>query len=218
LDTNELIQKLASQPAPVQRLASPWRRSAIWFAISVPYAALVILSYPMDFNLWQITDVRFVIEQVAAMTTAAAAAIAAFASVVPGYDRRLLLLPLAPLAAWLAALGEGCVQDWLRFGGDGLALRTDWECLPAAALVGAVPAIAIVIMLRRGAPLVPHVTLVLAAVAVAGLANFAMRLHHYGDASIIILVWHLGSVFFLALVAGLLGRHVLNWQRVKSAP
>ena len=76
--------------------------------------------------------------------------------------------------------------------------------------------IAIVIMLRRGAPLVPRTTLALAAVAVAALANFALRLHHLGDVSIMVLVWHFGSVILLACVAGLIARHILNWQRVKS--
>lgn len=215
METNELIHQLAGQPAAIHRLAPPWRRSAIWFAISVSYAVAIILVQPLDFNLWQIADTRFVIEQIATLATVVTASIAAFWSVVPGYDRRLLLLPLVPLAVWLAALGEGCVHEWLQFGSAGLALRTDWDCLPAAILIGIVPAIAIVVMLRRGAPLVPQTTLALAAVAVAALSSFAMRLHHYGDASIIILVWHLGSVAVLALAGSLVARLILNWRRIK---
>ncbi len=218
MDTNALIQQLAERPAPVRLLAPPWKRSAIWLAISLPYVAAIVLFSPADIELRQaMTNSQFVIEQIAALATAVAAAIAAFWSVVPGYNRKVLLLPLAPLAVWLATLGEGCVSDWLRLGGAGLALRIDWDCLPAASIIGIVPAIAIVVMLRRGAPLVPHTSLALAAVAVAGLGNFAMRLHHEGDVSIMVLVWHFGSVAVLALIAGLLGRHILNWQHVKAA-
>jgi ABC-type uncharacterized transport system permease subunit len=47
------------------------------------------------------------------------AAFAAFCSVVPGFDRRMLLLPLGPLALWIASVGHGCVQDWLQFGAGG---------------------------------------------------------------------------------------------------
>ena len=184
----------------------------MWFAISAASAAAVILSQPLDFGLWQM-DTRFAIEQIATAATAVSAALAAFWSVVPGYDRKLWLLPLLPLAIWLASLGEGCLHDWLQFGSAGLELRMDWDCMPAAAAIGIVPAIAIVVMLRRGAPLVPHVTLALAAVAVAAVSNFATRLHHYGDVSVMILVWHFGSVAVLALVAGLFGRHILKWQR-----
>jgi hypothetical protein len=216
LDTNVLVQKLAGNAEPVRRLAPPWRRAAIWFAISTIYAVLVILNHSYAFNLWEM-DTRFAIELTATLATAATAAVAAFCSVVPGYDRRWLFAPLVPLAVWFAALGESCLDEWLRLGSAGLELHSDWDCLLAAALIGIIPAIAIVAMLRRGAPLVPRASLALAGIAVAAFANFAMRLHHYGDASIIILVWHLGSVVALAFVASLLGRHVLAWRRTTSA-
>jgi hypothetical protein len=181
--TEELIQSLSSGAVAVGRLPPPWRRAAVWLAVSLPYVALVIFAMPADFDLAEaVVDRRFQIEQAAALATALAAAYAAFASVVPGYDRRLLLLPLTPLALWLATLGEGCVQDWLVRGADGLALRPDWDCLPPAALVGIIPAIAMVAMLRRGAPLYPRASLVLGALAVAALGNFGMRLFHLGDA------------------------------------
>ena len=212
-----MIQQLAGQSAPIRRLAHPWKRSAIWLAISLPYVAAIAFSKPMDFDLRQMfSDSQFMIEEIAALTTAVAAVVAAFWSIVPGHNRKLLLLPLAPLAVWLGTLGEGCLRDWLRLGGTGLQLRIDWDCLPAASVIGIVPAIAIVVMLRRGAPLIPRTTLALAAVAVAGLGNFALRLYHLGDVSIMVLVWHFGSVVLLAFIAGLIARHVLNWQRIKA--
>jgi hypothetical protein len=217
VDTNELIQQLAEEAAPVRRLASPLRRSAIWFAISLPYVAAVALTHPIDFELAQITTAKFVIEEIAALATAITAVFAAFWSTIPGHNRKLLLLPLIPLAVWLGTLGEACVNEWLRFGSAGIALRGDWECLPAAAAIGIVPAIAIVAMLRRGAPLIPPATLALAALAVAALGNFALRFYHVGDISIMVLVWHFGSVVVLAFIASLLGHHVLKWRYVRAA-
>jgi hypothetical protein len=216
LDTNALIQQLAGQAAPIRRLAPPWQRAAIWFAISLPYMAAIALTHPLNFNLPQFTSGQFLIEEIAALATALTAGVAAFWSVIPGYDRKLLLLPLVPLAVWLATMGEGCVQDWIRLGSAGLALRIDWICLPAAAVIGIVPAIAIVVMLRRGAPMVPHASLALAALAVGALGNFAMRFYHIGDVSIMVLVWHFGSVVVLAFIASLLGRRLLNWRHVKA--
>lgn len=216
MDTNALIQQLAGQAAPIRRLAPPWQRAAIWFAISLPYMAAIALTHPLNFNLPQFTSGQFLIEEIAALATALTAGVAAFWSVIPGYDRKLLLLPLVPLAVWLATMGEGCVQDWIRLGSAGLALRIDWICLPAAAVIGIVPAIAIVVMLRRGAPMVPHASLALAALAVGALGNFAMRFYHIGDVSIMVLVWHFGSVVVLAFIASLLGRRLLNWRHVKA--
>ena len=211
--TEELIHQLAGHSAPTRRLAPPWQRAAIWFAISAVSAAIVVYFQSVGFSHWQM-DARFTIEQIATLATVVTAAIAAFGSVVPGYDRKILILPLAPLLVWIAALGEGCVHDWLLIGSAGLTVSWDYDCMPIAAMIGIVPAIAIIAMLRRGAPLVPHVTLALAALAVAALSNFATRMHHYGDISIMILVWHVGSVFLVALIASLLGRHVLKWPRI----
>jgi hypothetical protein len=217
LDTEQLIHQLADHPAPVRRLPAPWRRAAVWFAISLPYVVVVVFSHSMPASMpidlsQMLHDRQFIIEQIATLLTAIAAVMAAFCSVIPGYDRRILLVPLLPLAIWLLSLGEGCVNDWIRLGARGLALRPDWNCLPPAALIGIVPALAIVIMLRRGAPLYPRITLALAALAVAALGNFGLRIYHVGDASIMVLVWHFGSVIVLALLAGWIGQIVLRWK------
>jgi hypothetical protein len=59
--------------------------------------ALVLLMVRWQGRLfWPASDGRFGVEEVAALATAITAAGAAFASVVPGYDRRWLLLPVVP--------------------------------------------------------------------------------------------------------------------------
>ena len=220
MDTDQLIHQLAGRTAPVRRLPLPWRRAALWLAISMPYVAAVMfvhsMSMPVDL-VQMLADRQFVIEEIATLLTAITAVIAAFCSVVPGIDRRILLLPLLPLAIWLFCLGDGCVRDWIRLGADGLKLHADWSCLSPAVLIGIVPVLTIVVMLRRGAPLYPRVTLVLAALAVAALGNFALRIYHVGDASIVLLVWHFGAVVVLSLIAGWIGRRVLNWKSARLA-
>lgn len=185
-----------------------------WLALALPYVAVVVRGKLLMVDLPQVLiDPRFVIEQAATFATAITAAVAAFSSTVPGFDRRMLLLPVAPLALWVVSVGHGCVQDWLRFGADGLTIRPDWECLPSATVIGIVPAVAMVVMLRKGAPLCPRLTLALGALAVAAVGNFGMQLFHYRDASIMILFWHLGNVAVLSLLARWLGGHVLAWRR-----
>jgi hypothetical protein len=64
-----------------------------------PYIAFVVRGKLMMVNPSEaLADPRFVIEQAATFATALTAAFAAFCSVVPGIDRSVLLLPLAPLA------------------------------------------------------------------------------------------------------------------------
>ncbi len=220
MGTDRLIHQLAGDTAPVRPLPAPWRRVAVWLAIALPYVTAVTLAHstsmPLDLS-GMLADRQFIVEELAALATAITAVFAAFCSTVPGTDRRILLAPLLPLGIWLFSLGNGCINDWIRSGPAGLSLRADWTCLPPAALIGLVPVFAIVIMLRRGAPLYPRITLALAALAVAALGNFGMRIFHAGDASIVLLIWHFGTVVVLSLVAAWIGRRVLNWKTVSLA-
>jgi hypothetical protein len=219
MDTNALIQELAGSAAPVRRLPAPWARTLLWLALSVPFLAAVIwLMMPSGITPGAaIVDRRFLVEEVVLLATALTAALAAFASVAPGYDRRILLIPLLPLAVWLASLGEGCWRNWLALGSKGLTLRADWDCLPPAILIGIVPAVVMVMMLRRGAPLLPRVSIALGALAVAALANLGLRLFHVGDASVMVLFWHLGGAAVLAGLGALAGRRVLYWRHAAGS-
>jgi hypothetical protein len=211
MDTDELIKRLVADLQPVRPLRPPWTRAVLWMAIALPYVAAVVWGKLMMVDASQVAaDARFMIEQAATIATALTAAVAAFRSAIPGFDRRILLLPLAPLGLWLASVGQGCVQDWLRLGAVGLTIRPDWDCLPPATIIGMVPAIALVMMLRRGASLNPRLTLALAALAVASVANFGLQFAHARDASIMVLVWHLGAVAVLSALGGWLGELVLG--------
>jgi len=217
MDNDELIKRLAADLQPVRPLRPPWARSVLWMAIALPYVAAVAWNKLMMVDPAQVgADARFMIEQAATLATALTAAIAAFRSVIPGFDRRILLLPLAPLGVWLASVGQGCVQDWLRLGAEGLSIRPDWDCLPMAAIIGIVPGAAIVAMLRKGAPLRPRLTLALAALAVASVANFGLQFAHVRDASIMVLAWHLGAAAVLSALGGWLGERILGWRPGRS--
>jgi hypothetical protein len=213
METEELIRRLVADARPVDRLRSAWVSVGLWLLLALPYVAAVVWSNlgPLSPAL-ALSDTRFVIEQAATFATAVAAAVAAFRSTVPGFDRRILLLPAVPLIVWLGSVGKGCLDDWLRLGPAGLQVRMDWDCLPMASIIGIVPALVIFVMLRRGAPLHPRLTLVLAALAVAAIGNFGLQIFHFQDASIMVLVWHIGSVLLLSLLAGWMGERLLGWR------
>jgi hypothetical protein len=215
MDTGKLVERLAESGDPVRRLPRPWHRTLAWLMIAIPYIALVVFVVsPRDDLLIKISESRFLIEQAAALVTGIAAAAAAFSTIVPGYDRRALLLVAMPAVLWLGSLGEGCLQQWIRFGPDGLSLETDWFCFPAILLVGAVPAIAMAVMLRRGAPLTPITTSALGGLAAAGIGNFGLRLFHPQDASLMVLVWQVGAVCVLTAMAACAGRYLLSWRSI----
>lgn len=213
MDTDALIGRLAQSADAVSPLPRPLVRTAVWLGIAALYVAIIVLMMSPRSDLGaKLADTRYLIEQIAALVTGIAAAAAAFASVVPGFDRRIFVIPAVSFGVWLASLGEGCVESLVRLGPEGLSLQPDWICLPAIAMVGAGPAIVAALMIRRGAPLMPHTTVFLAGLAAAGIGNFGLRLFHPQDASLMVLVWQFGSVMALSALAGLCGQYILNWR------
>jgi hypothetical protein len=193
-------------------------RAAVWLGFAaIDIALFVLVMSPRADLARALTDPAFVTEQLAALATGVTAGIAAFASVVPGFRRRVLLLPLPPLAVWLGSVGGGCAVSWIQGNPQGLTLTPDWACIPAIALIGLLPAMLIALMLRRGAPLTPQLTATLGGLAAAGLGNFGLRLCHAQDASVMVLVWQVGAVFLLTAAAGIAGRWVLGWRALIRA-
>jgi hypothetical protein len=207
--TDDLIHRLAVNASPIRPLGRPWTRAVLWCVGAL--ASLAVVDW-----LWPETSVttsnpRFIWEQAAALTTGVTAAAAAFATVVPGRSRRLAFLPLVPLIVWLVSVGQQCAQDWSA-SRSLPPLLGHWACFPLTVFMGVIPSVAIVLMLRRGAPLTPRLTTALAALAVAGLANFGVRFVHASDASFVVLTWHLIAVFGLSLMLAPLGDHVFRWR------
>jgi hypothetical protein len=215
MQTGELIQILVEDCMPVRPLPRPWIRTAEWLVIALLYVVLVVFVVSPRADLAaKISDWRFVVEQVLALATGIAAAAAAFAIIIPGYSRKLLALPFLSLAIWLASLGQAYIQDnigdWVRLDPDGLSLHPDWYCVPAIVLVGSVPAIAMTMMLHRGAPLTLHLTAVLGGLAAAALGSFGVRFFCSQDGSLTMLVWQFGTVCVLSAIAGCAGRRLLK--------
>lgn len=210
VDTDTVIESLARSARPVRRLPSPGRRVVRWLAMGLPVIGLfgIIMGARPDLGA-KLSEPAFVVPLVAAFATALFAAYAAFASSVPGTPRWWLWLPAPPFALWAGSLGRQCWQDWLRLGADGIVFELDFACLPTIAIVGAVPAIAMVMMVRRGAPLMPRLTAFFGALAAAALAYVGLRLVHLEDAALMVLVWQFGAVALLATVSGVFGRGLL---------
>jgi hypothetical protein len=210
METGALIERLADQSGRVRRLPPPWRRVLLWLVWTIPYVALVVAIMGLRADLAEkLMDTRFLVEQLAATATALTAGFAAFCAVVPGRRRWPLALPVVPLAVWLTSLAQGCIESWKL---NAVVFWPDWICLPFIALVGAVPALVMAVMLRRGAPLYPRLAVAFGGLAAAALGNVGLRLFHPTDASLMVFVWQFGSVALLAFVAGCVGPAIHNWR------
>jgi hypothetical protein len=196
VQTNELITRLAGDCATIRRLQAPWQRTALWLMFVLPCVATVTAVHLAGRDVIERIDIRMAVERAAILLTGLTAALAAFSIVVPGRDWRIALLPLVPLAVWLGSLGEGCMHD----------------CVPAAIIVSIPCATIMLVMLRRGPPLFPSLTLALGALASAAMVNFGLRLFHAADVAVMVLVWHFGGIAAVTTLASRFGDHVLNWH------
>ncbi len=210
MDTDRMIAQLVRDAQPVRRLSDPLLRTTAWLALALAAVGLSVwLMGPRTDLGAKLHDARYVTEQIAALLTAITTAFAAFVIIVPGRSRYWIALPVIPLSLWLASIGWGCVADWVR--GDAV-FESDWSCFPAIALVGAIPAVAITFMLRRGAPLLPHLAVGLGALAAAALGDFGLRLFHATDAGLMVLVWQIGSVAILTAILTRFAPALLRWR------
>jgi hypothetical protein len=210
--TEALIARLAQEARPQRPLAHPARRGLFWGLAALAFGAAMVWAIgPRPDLAERLADARFLLEQGAALATGLAAAVAALALTIPGSSPMLRLLPVVPGAIWLGTLSVGCLRDWWQMGPDGLRITPDPACFAYIALIGSLPALILYLMLRRGVPLSPRWTIALAALAAAGLGNFALRFFHMQDAALMVLVWQVGSVALMAAIAGLGGRRLFPW-------
>jgi hypothetical protein len=207
MQTDRLIAELTDDLVPVRRLTSPGTRLGGWLAVSLPAAAVVTWVFGVRPDLASLLgEPRFLLEEGAAVLTALAAAYTALCAGLPDQPAWKMWLPLAPLVLWLGVLGRQCLDVALRLGPEGLRITSDAMCLPAIAMGGLVPAIAIAILLRRGGRFRTTHGCLCGGLAAAALGAAALRLYHTQDAAVMVLFWQLGSVALLTLLAGMLGR------------
>ncbi len=213
MKTERLVEQLAATLTPVQRIASPATRMAWWLLISVPAACLVIGIFGLRSDLAEcLANRAFLVEEAAALLTALTGIYAALCAGLPDQPGWKVWLPVAPMALWFGFLGQQCFDVFLRLGSDGLRITSDVMCLPAIALGGLVPAITIVVMLRRSGKFRTTHACLCGALGAAALGAAALRVYHLEDAAIMVIVWQFGSVALFSLVAGGISRMLVDRQ------
>jgi hypothetical protein len=208
MNTNDLIEELAKNLAPVEPLWRSGRRAAVWLIGAAVYVGVLVLAMSEPDGAANLIDASVALPQLTAIVTGVLAATAAFASVVPGRSMRVLVWPAIAALVWLGTLIIGARLDQPTAI---LAAEHEWLCV-GLILFGGAPLLAwLAVMLRRGAPLNPAVTAALAAIAVGTLANVGACFWRPHTNEEITLVWHGGTILVLALVCIWGARFVLTW-------
>jgi hypothetical protein len=125
METDDLIQRLAQNVVPARQFPAPMARVTLWLVVSLPYIVITVVGYQLaGFEVFLSPDARYLVQQLATLATTVTAGVAAFCSVVPGRDLRIVFVPLLPLFVWLGSVaGKGRDQAPNRCRGLGLACR-----------------------------------------------------------------------------------------------
>lgn len=208
MDSTRLIDLLSTELPPVRRLRPPEVRALGWLSVTGLFLGLIIWTNGLrpDFDRMA-AQPRFLGETAAILLTGITAALAAFKLSVPGTAPALRYLPLLPLTGWLLLIGKGCLDD---ANAGTLYWGISTHCLQQICWTGLVSGVPMLLMLRRAAPFERLPLALLAGLASASLAAFAMSLYHSYDTSLIVLLSHGLIMALLTLGFGLVGPAVLR--------
>jgi hypothetical protein len=209
--SEDMISQLAAGLRPVRRVWHPARSTAAWLLLAGGVIGAAVAFFGLRHDLAQRLASGFDLPQLlAALATGVLAAFAAFQLALPDRDARWALLPLPAVAAWLATMGWGCLQDLVRFGPEGLRLTTSFPCLAFIAGFGLPLTIGMLWLTRHAAPLRPTPVAALGGLSAAALASVGLTATHHLDAAVMVLVWHGMAVLVVTLIASLLGPRVMR--------
>jgi len=216
--TQDLIDAIVQTATPVRRLRPPIIRAGLWLAFAAIVLGLIAIAHGVrpDFSD-RVRQPLFVLSMVGALATGILAAAASFRLSLPDSSRLWIVLPLPALALWVATIGYGCLTDWVSMDPDGLHMGEAIRCF-ATLLMTSVPlSIAMLVMLRYAARLRPLEVSVMGGLAVAAVTAFALSLFHDLDATVMILIWNLGSAVLIAALGSLFGQSMLTWMASRFA-
>jgi hypothetical protein len=199
MDRQALLDTLVRDARPVRRLPSPARRLALWLAVvaGVVVAAAMLRGLRPDLGA-RMREPLFALELLATFGGAAALAALALRAAVPGreparWQQGVALAIVASAGALCLRLPADTAPALARFIGAGVA------CALGLLSFAAVPWIALMIAVRRGAPFAFAATGALAGAAAFAAAYGVMRMVCRIDDGLHVAVWHA-----LPAVAGVL--------------
>jgi len=217
ITTPDLIEALAANLAPVRRLRPPVTRAACWMLLVALLLALLAVSQGIRPDLTQRSrELTFILGMSGALLTGVLAAVAAFMLSLPDRSRFCLLLPAPALVLWLSTIGYQCLTNWVSLEPNGIHLGETTQCFATLVLTSLPLSLAMLVMLRYAAPLRPIAVTLTGSLAVAAITATALSLFHELDATVMILMWTLGTAALFVGLGGALGGKVFSWAAPRS--
>ena len=217
--TPEFIETLVASATPVRRLKPPLLRAGLWLLLAALLLVLIGVAHGLRTDIFGcVRQPRFVVAMVGALATGILAAVASFRVSLPDGSRLWVLLPLPAPALWLSAIGYGCLTDWVSIGPDGVHMGEAVRCFATLLLTSVPLSIAMLVMLRYAALLRSTEVSLMGGLAVAAMTSFALSLFHDLDATMMILIWNLGSAIVVASASAVFGRSMFAWIAARLAP
>ncbi|MDE5444847.1 DUF1109 family protein [Bradyrhizobium sp. CSA207] len=212
IKTPDLIASLAANVTPVRRLRPPGMRAACWLVLAAAILTLLAISQGLRPDLAQrLQDPVFAISMAASLLTGVLAANAAFLLSLPDRSRLWLLVPMPALVLWLSNIGYQCLVQWIDIGPNGVSFGEAARCFATLVLTSLPLSLAMLVMLRYAAPLRPTAVTLMGSLAVAAITATALSLFHTIDATVMILMWNLGTAVLFVSLAGVFGRTMFRW-------
>ena len=210
MNTDQLIERLVADVRPVRRLLNPAERGALWMAVAAVSVAAGLTYFGIRRDIRTIWfDVGFVTRALLLLATMWLAVVAAFRMAVPGAETRVFARywPVAGLGVVLALLTAEVVVTAI-VADVGSPLRAV-HCIQKVALVGLVPAVASILLVRRGWAAEPRWTLVLGMLASGAAGALTAEVSCPIHAPLHILLWHMLPVVVVAALGVVLGNVLL---------
>ncbi|MGH7123705.1 MAG: NrsF family protein [Stellaceae bacterium] len=212
--TERLIKRLAAEAGPVRRLRSPPLRAAIWLLAVAAVAAIAVAAFSdLDVFARRARDPQLVLDMLATLLTGIAAVLAAFELSLPDRSPAWALLPLPPLAAWIATSGYGCYRHWITFGPDGWELGESTHCFRFILSVAVPLGVSLMLILRKARPLAPLRVAAVGGLGVAAVAACLLQFFHPFDVTLMDLSVHVVAIAIVIAVASAWAR----WSERREA-
>lgn len=215
MQTEELIQQLAAEAPPVRPIRPLAARLAGWTVVAAASFAIVLLLMGVRRELGDAADrADFAIETALLILTALSAAVGALVVSVPGAERRAAV-------RWLPVIAGVAYVTWsageLVFAGATGApagrIALGWHCIFKTASVAAVPAVALLVLVRRAAPLRAAWAGLLALLATAAVGVLGANVICPNDRPVHMLLWHVAPLMLFAAIGAALGMWLLRWPK-----